>query len=197
MEGQVALYEQLFNMRMKEKEKVAAYAARLMDTESKLKQHYKEHVSDRMLVFVLLRGLPKSYTSLVQMLRMLDSASFMQVLERLKDEEERQLAALGHGASHSEKSGGASMSAPAAAVAYAASTEERTKTCFTCKKNGHSMYDCPDNKNKDKCDVCRKVGHTEATCWHKQKGRRVVASEKRGGSGDNGEDLQALFIDPL
>jgi len=43
MESQVVLYEQLFNLKIKEKEKITVFVARLIEIEIKLKQQYKEN----------------------------------------------------------------------------------------------------------------------------------------------------------
>jgi len=178
MESQVVLYEQLFNLKIKEKEKITVFVARLIEIEIKLKQQYKENISDRMLMFILLRGLPHSFMSLVQLLKMNDDVTFEQAVEQLRNEEERQL-------SHPK--------IKEIALNYAASNQERTVKCWTCEKEGHSKFNCPQNINKTKCSICRKIGHNEEACWNKDKGRRIATSNKRTNTSANSIAVKRNF----
>jgi hypothetical protein len=65
----VSLYEQLFACHMKSGERAAVYVARLTELALRLKEQ-GEAVSDGILMYLLLKGLPASYTSLVQVMKL-------------------------------------------------------------------------------------------------------------------------------
>jgi hypothetical protein len=178
MESQIQLFDQLFGLKMKSGEKITVFVSRLLEIEVKLKQ-YKEYISDRMLLCVLLRGVPNSYMSLVQLLKMNENVKFEQAIEQLRNEEERQLT-----------NGKETMKSTEVETAYAASHEERRLKCWTCNKEGHSKFNCPNNKDKSKCQYCKKIGHNEDNCWNKDKGRRIISSHKRNEGAHNTETDQ-------
>jgi hypothetical protein len=157
MAARVQLLEQLFAFVMTSGESVAAYAARLLELERRLKEQ-DESVSESILAYVLLRGLPERYASTVQWIKMQqEDAELKDIITIVRNEEERQQA------------GRAQRSAPAAA--HAAHVEG---ACYTCGAPGHKKYDCPSNANQKKCSNCKRIGHTESECRRRHQGHSAV-----------------------
>jgi Trp operon repressor len=173
----VALIEQLLTIKMEGSEHVALYVARVQGLVRKLAEQ-EELISDTILLFVLLRGLPSRFGTLVTLLKMKDSMVLDHVIEALKNEEERMKSAPSThqmedtvhyagvsvgGKFHKRNGGGggggggdrASGSGP--------------MRCYTCGEGGHIKFHCPQNKNRKKCERCHRVGHlvTECRAIHK------------------------------
>lgn len=156
MANKIQLLERLFNIRFQHGETIATYVARLTEIERKLKEQGEE-ISESILTYLLLRGLPESYTSIVQLIKLKEVLTLKEAVDLLRNEEERQEVKNGH-----TVSGDASESAVVTAAAAAAITSQ--KRCFTCGQSSHIKYDCPRNRDKPKCTKCRRVGHTAREC---------------------------------
>ena len=156
----VGLIESLFNMKMESGESVNLYAARVTEMNRKLLEQ-EERISDTVLLFVLLRGLARRYDTIVALLKMKEKLVWIEVIEALKNEEERQKNTgereeqanfahkTGRGGAGSGGGGGGGGSG---------------MTCYTCGQPGHIKYHCPRNSSKKKCSRCHRVGHTVQEC---------------------------------
>jgi hypothetical protein len=159
MATKVQLLERLFALTKQASETITSYIARLTEIERKLNAQ-EEKVSESILVYVLLRGLPASYTSIVQLIKMKDQLEMKDAIEMLKNEEERQGVTIT----------GQPRTAAANMARSSSATGHNEARCFTCNQTGHVMFNCPRNSNKKKCELCRKVGHTAQECHGKQGG---------------------------
>jgi hypothetical protein len=145
MATRVQLLERLFGTQLKANESIAQYVARLTEIERKLRAQ-GEQVSESIMVYLLLKGLTASYTSIVQLMKMKDKIEFTETVEALKNEEERQATSNG-GTQHAN-----------------ATERSLKKGCFTCGAHEHIKFDCPQNTNKKHCNKCRRIGHTSQEC---------------------------------
>lgn len=156
MATRVQLLEQLFAFQLLRGETIAAYVARLMEMERKLKEQ-DEPVSESILAYVLLRGLPDAYASTVQWIKLQqDTVELQDIIESIRNEEERQRTGTLHGIR------GAGTPAHGAHAA----TNGPSAVCYTCGKPGHKKFDCPSNADRKKCSNCKRVGHSESECRH-------------------------------
>jgi uncharacterized membrane protein YgcG len=159
----VGLIESLFTLKMEGGESINLYAARVTEMNRKLAEQ-EEIISNTVLLFVLLRGLPSRYDTIVTLLKMKEMV-WLDVIEALKNEEERQKNAVdreeqGHYAKESRRggnSGGGSGGGGGTGTG-------QPGTCFTCGKTGHIKFHCPKNAGKKKCSRCHRVGHTAQEC---------------------------------
>jgi len=151
MATQVQLLERLFGMQVQKGETIAGYVARLTEIERRLRAQ-GEQVSEGIMVYMLLRGLPASYTSIVQLIKMKDKLEFVETVESLKNEEERQACAQPGGSSAQPRH-----------QANGAETNSKRR-CFTCGAVGHVKFNCPRNASKPKCQKCFRVGHESTEC---------------------------------
>ena len=171
----VGLIEKLFSLKMESSESVALYVARVQALKRKLAEQ-EETVSDMILLYVLLRGLPSRFGTLVTLLKMKDVLVLSEVEEALKNEEERQRTGAGNMASNHEERGGGEDQAHFVGVGgkgkfrkqgmrrFGGAGDGNDNGCFTCGEDGHVKYNCPENKNKKRCDRCLRVGHTSQEC---------------------------------
>ena len=163
MATRVQLLEQLFGTQLiqkgNERESMASYVARLTELERRLRAQ-GEQVSESIMVYLLLKGLPNSYTSIVQLMKMKETLGFNEAVESLKNEEERQNVKKVSGV------GGAELSLLQAANAVMSTlpTRQLEKGCFSCGAHDHIKYNCPMNQNKKHCEKCHRVGHTAKEC---------------------------------
>jgi len=145
------MWSKLHSSKMESKEDFDMYAARITQMIISLEE-MGEKVSQSQQIHILLSGLPSSYKSLVQALRINDKLEFVEACTHIRDCEEIE--------NHEEFD-------KTEAEAYSAHEKKKTsesRTCFTCNKIGHIAYDCPKNKDKKKCSNCRKIGHTTEEC---------------------------------
>jgi hypothetical protein len=136
MATRVQLLERLFGTQLTAKETLVSYVARLTELERRLRAQ-GEIVSESVMVYMLLKGLPVAYTSIVQLIKMKDEVKFSEAVEMLRSEEERQTTASGSSNGHS-------------GVAHhgdAAETQLK-KGCYKCGKHDHIKANCPLLKNK-------------------------------------------------
>lgn len=171
MATKVQLYEMLFNIKMEGSETINLYIARLTEMDVKLKQQ-QENLSESVLLYVLLKGLTSNYTTIVQLLKMQDDLVFKDVVDKLRNEEERQkVAGKVNTAIKSAKDDNNSTSRvimEASNLSVSKTGASRSKyRCYTCGERGHIKYDCPYNQSRDRCDHCKRVGHSIGECKEK------------------------------
>ena len=164
----VGLLEQLFSMEMST-ESMSLYIARVQGLRRKLAEQ-EEVITDTVLLFVLLRGLPARYDTLVTLLKM-RPLIVEEVVDALKNEEERQSHAHAEGGAGSggerafyAGSGGSRRFTPRTGVPPSGGAAHQRLQCFTCKEEGHIKFNCPMNRGKKKCERCHRLGHTVSEC---------------------------------
>jgi len=144
MATRVQLLERLFGTQLRTGESVTSYVARLTEMERRLRAQ-GEQVSEGIMVYLLLKGLPSSYTSIVQLLKMKEKLEFTEAVEALRNEEEGQK--VSQDTEH-----------------HANATELLKKGCFTCGAHDHIKFNCPLNGKKKHCSKCHRVGHLAQEC---------------------------------
>jgi len=152
MATRVQLLEQLFGTQLKviDHETIASYVARLTELERRLRAQ-GEQISEGIMVYMLLRGLPAPYTSIVQLMKMKEKLEFTEAVETLKNEEERQGIS-----NHNERQTNHH--------ADAATERHLPKGCFACGAHDHIKSNCPLHSNKKHCEKCHRIGHTTQEC---------------------------------
>jgi len=171
MATKVQLLEQLFSLQKRKEESISSYVAQLTQLERKLGAQ-GEAISESILIYVMLRGLPNSYITITQLIKMKEKLDMKETIELLKSEEERQST---HGIIHMKvnNDNGTMVSGMNAQVS---NKDISHLTCYTCNQYGHKKYDCPNNKSKLKCNLCKKVGHRERNCWTKDSGKKIESN---------------------
>jgi len=168
MATKVQLLEQLFSLQMQRNDSIASYVAHLTEIERKLHAQ-EENISESILIYVLLRGLPSTFTSIVQLIKMKEKLEMKETIELLKSEEERQgIHTKGNGNGQGQQKPASGMHAHTTT-----SSSSGDRPCFTCGATGHKKFECPRNKGEKKCNNCHRVGHTEGECWNKQGNKKV------------------------
>lgn len=161
MATRVQLLERLFGTQLKANESMASYVARLTEIERRLRAQ-GEQVSESIMVYLLLKGLPSSYTSIVQLMKMREKLEFTETVEALKNEEERQ---------------NVTRSTEGNSTAHANAAEQLKKGCFSCGAHDHIKYNCPLHSKKKRCDKCHRIGHTAQECRTQSAMTATVESE--------------------
>ena len=148
---------------------IEKYIARIKELVILL-SNMNSRISNDDLIYILFKGLPDSYASLIDTLQTNDKLTFDQACDHIRDRHERiiinQITESTVSATETEK------------VYYTkhnnnTNTNTNTyknvprvqRTCETCNMPGHIAYFCNNNKNRIKCDYCRKVGHNEENCF--------------------------------
>jgi len=146
---------------MQRNDSIASYVAHLTEIERKLHAQ-EEKISESILIYVLLRGLPSTFTSIVQLIKMKEKLEMKETIELLKSEEERQ------GINTKGNINGSGQQKTASGMHAHSSSDSGDRHCFTCGATGHMKFECPRNNGEKKCNNCHRVGHTEDECWNKQ-----------------------------
>jgi gag-polypeptide of LTR copia-type len=168
MATRVQLLERLFGTQLRGNESIASYVARLTEIERRLRAQ-GEQVSESIMVYLLLKGLPPSYTSIVQLMKMKEKLEFTETVEALKNEEERQNVSRNTLPGGTEHANAAEL--------------HLKKGCFSCGSHEHIKYNCPLNSKKKHCDRCHRIGHTSQECRSKMHLASVATVESGGGEG--------------
>jgi Trp operon repressor len=186
MATRVQLYEILFSIKMMESESINLYVARLTELDVRLKQQ-QENLSEGVLLYILLKGLLGSYTTVVQLLKMNENLGFQDVVEKLRNEEERQKVSKKVGGGYVPKSNGIDnqISLEASSVSARTSASRSTYRCYTCGEKGHIKYDCPYNKSRERCDHCKRVGHSTSNCKDEHALRSTIPGYRQTRNSDD------------
>ena len=137
-------------MQLIRSESVSLYVSRLIAVDRKLQEQGEQPQSASILLFVLLRGLPSEFATVVTLLKMREKLTFDEAVEAIKNEEENMKMG-----SRKKKEETALFAAKGGASGF---------RCFTCNESGHVQYNCPQNGGKKPCTRCRRVGHVVAEC---------------------------------
>ena len=171
------LLDLLMNLRFKpKKEEFDSYRARMTTILMKLKE-MNETVSPALQRYVLLKGLPKEFDSLVQTLKVNDAMSFEETCTHIKDtcESKKLKTKSSTSGNDSESSSDDSDSSSDDGGHINTLAKQKTKRkpggptktgarpCFTCGKSGHVTVDCPIRKSFF-CNKCKKKGHLYKEC---------------------------------
>jgi hypothetical protein len=149
--------DMLHKCKMNKEEEFDDYLARINSLMLKLEE-MEESVSKGELMYVLLNGLPESYSSIVQTLKVNDKMEYEEACEHIRDYQETLMY------KNENNEIGKSENEVANHVG------EKRK-CFTCNKEGHMAYQCKRNKDKKKCYICKKIGHTEKECYRNKESK--------------------------
>lgn len=158
----VGLIEKLFPVEMENVESVSLYVARIQGLRRKMADQ-DETISDTILLFILLRGLPSRFETLVTLLKMKELV-LVDVVEALKNEEERQKGQEEYESAHFAGPGGKGKFKGMNRHGKEREGDGNGVSCFTCGGSGHIKYNCPENKNKKKCSLCHRIGHVPSEC---------------------------------
>jgi transposase InsO family protein len=167
------------------------FVAEIHSVECELQGMGRESDED-MQKLVLLKGLPASWSSIADILRVQGrTTSFEDMVARLEEFEEsekirkQQAARAGSesasfvGASSGstqqrfggQQGRGGSSGGQRGNPGAGAGAGGRPRLCYTCEQPGHMMFDCPRNSNVKKCSLCRQIGHENRQCQNPRRGR--------------------------
>lgn len=207
--------EKLHSMKMETNELFDTYVARLTQLILQLAD-MGEEISNGELMFILFNGLPMSYSSLVQTLKVSDKMEFEEACGHIRDYQEAQAYKeskmianfktmdINNKINNQKETANINGSQPisqsepdqafAATQSYS-SNHRGDRKCFTCNRSGHISFNCEQNKDKKKCEVCRKIGHNEDECGiykrmkqkHQEKRQRQKSKSKSNPSGEASE----------
>lgn len=169
----VRLMEELFGIMLSRGESVGLYVARLTELQRKLADQ-DESISDSVLLFVLLRGVSRLYSTLVTLLKMNEKLTFEQAVEAIKNEEERKKM---------ERAAGEE-------TIYSAAISEKggeDRRCHHCNEVGHLKFKCP----KLKCHRCKRTGHMASKC---RAVHPAASSKKRQDSSSSEEEDTGMMM---
>jgi hypothetical protein len=147
-----------------------------------------EIVSKGELMYILTNGLPKSYSSIIQSLRVNDKLEFDEACQHIRDYQEtllieqqnNKVSRDSHAAMHvndrqqfgnkSNVNGNKSRSIGnfnKSRFNDDYNNNRKVMTCHTCGNNGHVKFNCIQNAKKAKCNFCRQLGHVDHECQQK------------------------------
>ena len=166
----VQLIERFFSMEQARGERVSVYVSRVTEVAHKLAEQ-GEKMSDAMQLFVLLRGVTRSFPTLVTLLKMKEDLTLIDAVEAIKNEEER--------AKMDERRNGRG---DVLLFTRAEREKEKEKSggdrrCHECGEKGHLRHSCP----KIKCHRCERNGHVAAHCkatWPAKKKKKEEEEEE-------------------
>ena len=157
------LMAELYNMRQKQGETVAVYAARVRELVLSLND-LDERTTPAQMTFTFANGLSSAFQHLVTMLTHL-GGGFEATVDAVLAEETRILLNQSQGKSappRDQESAHYAAGAPASSSS-GRSTQPFTGECYRCHKTGHRKQDC--NMPAPTCKHCGKTGHTIGVCW--------------------------------
>ena len=165
----VQLIERFFSMEQARGERVSVYVSRVTEVAFKLAEQ-GEKLSDTMQLFVLLRGVTRSFPTLVTLLKMKENLTFQEAVEAIRNEEERSRM--------DEKRNGSNEVSFFSREVRGKEQSAGDRRCHECNEKGHLRHSCP----KIKCHRCDRNGHLAAHC------RAVYPAKKKGGREEEEED---------
>jgi gag-polypeptide of LTR copia-type len=171
------LRNQLYNNRLLSSETIDMYISRIKQLVLSLSDMGSQLSNDELL-YVLFKGLPDSYRSLVDTLSTNDKLQFEEACTFIRDRQERislDDEESEHRALHvNDSNSNQNTSRYTSSKNNSSNIVNQAKPnkaniiakCETCKQAGHAPYYCPRNKNKKRCDYCRRVGHNQQECFY-------------------------------
>jgi hypothetical protein len=165
------LRKQFSTIKMEGNESFETYVARFSRLVMQLNDDGEE-IGPTTVLATLLHGLPDEYESVIDAISWNKDITFEEACSFIKDKQDRITSKKGttsaayhvSDAARAAKGGGGNRH-PNHHKKQHKKDGDRPKVCFTCKKSGHTAYECSRNKDKVKCDNCRWVGgHSTAQC---------------------------------
>jgi gag-polypeptide of LTR copia-type/Zinc knuckle len=148
----------LHKTKMSENEQFDTYRSRITQLVMKLRS-MRADVGDDELMYVILEGLPKSYSQLKQSLEVQNDITVEEICNHIRDHQEKVSHRRENEESNSE-------------VAYmvrvkgrGSNIDESAHRCRLCKKIGHMEWNCSLRKGGDgDCFKCGRAGHYVKDC---------------------------------
>lgn len=154
----------LHKTRMQSGESFDLYRARVMELVARLVS-MGETVSEGEQIYVLLEGLPDTYTNVKQTLEMNDALKMHDLVKNLRDFEEK--ATYKRHGQQEEQAHYAGQSRP---FHGPRTTNSRIGSGRSCNCCGSSAGGEPNNAPPDRCALCKKNGHWADSCPYKKGG---------------------------
>jgi len=171
----VQLIERFFSMEQARGERVSVYVSRVTEVAHKLAEQ-GEKMSEAMQLFVLLRGVTRSFPTLVTLLKMKENLTLIDAVEAIKNEEERTKM-------DERRSGGNDV------LLFTRTEREKQKSgndrsCHECGEKGHLRHSCP----KIQCHRCERNGHVAAHC------KATWPAKKKSTKKEDEEEEEAMIM---
>ena len=179
-----SLYATLTSLQKSSSETVTDYVLRAENCASAL-QNAGQVISNELLIAMVMKGLPTNYKTFCVVMQQREQAqTFIEFKAALRSFEENERAANQHtGGGNSSKVMYHNNNNHNGGRGGGRQSDGKKPTCFTCKKEGHKFYDCPEkqsgqhsgqqnngqrnrntNTNRKWCSLCKNNSHTDKTC---------------------------------
>ena len=190
----ISIYCELTSLKLSPNETVTEYILRAETCAARLKET-GETVSDSLLIAMILKGLPDTFSAFSSVICQQDQDKmvFSKFKSALRNYEENEKARSDY---HSEADAVMTNKFQSLNVSNSNKKwENKPKvgnssnvTCFTCKQAGHKSFQCPD-KPKKWCNNCKNSTHDTKFCRKSKHSSKLLSHEE-----DNGELDDNSFI---